>query len=283
VSALWASGSNGSIRPATGAREWVLPTGTTHLAFRLDTEPLRLFAGPGDEHGKTVSCAVIGGPRRSSYLRDVSRPVRSVGAQLRPGAAQTLLGVPAEELRDRHVDAAAVLGAVARELRERLGALESPAAQIAVLEGWLLARVAQAPAPDPLIAWALRQLDSADEVAAIVRLSGFSHRHFASTFRRHVGFSPKSYQGMLRFAAVVAHLHRRPRLSLVDVAGEAGFADQPHFARIFKQIAGFSPGTYRRLAADEPFHVPVKFVQDTRRGESYRGRSNSKGGTDENP
>ncbi|PYQ60569.1 MAG: AraC family transcriptional regulator, partial [Acidobacteria bacterium] len=33
--------------------------------------------------------------------------------------------------------------------------------------------------------------------------------------------------------------------SLADIAIEAGFSDQPHFSRAFKQVTGFTPARYR--------------------------------------
>jgi len=36
-----------------------------------------------------------------------------------------------------------------------------------------------------------------------------------------------------------------PEASLADIAIEAGFSDQPHFSRAFKQVTGFTPARYR--------------------------------------
>src|SRR5258708_22570716 len=77
-------------------RELVLPTGAMHVVFRLD-HPLHLFDGLEDRCGRTLDHAIVGGARAAFYVRDVSKPMRSVGAQLRPGAAEVLLGVPASE------------------------------------------------------------------------------------------------------------------------------------------------------------------------------------------
>jgi AraC family transcriptional regulator len=34
---------------------------------------------------------------------------------------------------------------------------------------------------------------------------------------------------------------------LVEVALDAGFADQAHFSRVFKQVTGLTPGEYRKM------------------------------------
>jgi AraC family transcriptional regulator len=40
-----------------------------------------------------------------------------------------------------------------------------------------------------------------------------------------------------------------PHKSLAEVAVETGFADQPHFTRIFSKAVGVSPGAWRRTVA----------------------------------
>src|SRR5258708_12734823 len=74
-------------------RELVLPTGAMHVVFRLD-HPLHLFDSLEDRCGRTLDHAIVGGARAAFYVRDVSKPIRPVGAQLRPGAAEVLFSVP---------------------------------------------------------------------------------------------------------------------------------------------------------------------------------------------
>jgi len=38
----------------------------------------------------------------------------------------------------------------------------------------------------------------------------------------------------------------RTALSMAEVALAAGFSDQSHFARVFRQMVGVSPGRWRR-------------------------------------
>lgn len=70
--------------------------------------------------------------------------------------------------------------------------------------------------------------------------------HLASTFRKHFGQSVGEYMRRLR----VEWAGRRLATSseeLAEIAALAGFADQSHFARLFKRHVGMTPGQYRRL------------------------------------
>jgi AraC-like DNA-binding protein len=40
-----------------------------------------------------------------------------------------------------------------------------------------------------------------------------------------------------------------PRVTLAEIAVEAGFSDQPHFSRVFKQLTGMTPARYRSSLA----------------------------------
>src|SRR5688572_20268742 len=101
VKSIWATESDDLDVRSRSPRERVLPTGTTSVAF-LFGAPLRLFRDDADLDGAVVGHAVVGGPREASYLKDVSRPALSVGAQLQPGAVAAVLGVLANEIAGRH-------------------------------------------------------------------------------------------------------------------------------------------------------------------------------------
>jgi len=70
--------------------------------------------------------------------------------------------------------------------------------------------------------------------------------YFAAAFRRHYGCSTGEYLRRRRLQFARRKL-LDPSLSLVEIAAEAGFADQSHFTRAFKRFAGVTPGHYRTL------------------------------------
>lgn len=251
VSLLWSVDGAGT---AGGDRELVLPTGAAHVVIRLD-HPLRLYAAADAEEGRTVGMAVVGGARSSAYVRDVSRPSRSVGAQLRPGAAGLLLGVPADALAERHTPLDAVWGAFAGELRGRLCAEREPARRLDLFEAALAARLPKVQGIHPDVAYALARFADVDAIGEVVDELGCSHRRFIALFHGAVGLTPKVYCRVRRLQRALPGVGARP---LAEVAIDAGYSDQAHLSREFRALAGVTPREYRARAATSGNHVPLR-------------------------
>jgi AraC-like DNA-binding protein len=252
VRLLWAYDEGPAGEPS---REHVLPTGDMHVVIRLSGGSLRLFTDASDRVGRTAGSALIGGPRSRFYVRQVDGPAHSVGAQLRPGAAEALFDIPAEEFSERHVDLHDVCGQEASSLQARLAEAPQPAARVDCFEAWLMHRVPRIHAMHPAVAQALTELRLHRAIADVARASGYSHKHFISLFRGTVGMAPKLYCRVLRFDHMVERAAAEPAPSLVELALEAGYSDQAHFSREFLTFAGVTPSEYRRCAPSEPRHV----------------------------
>ncbi len=254
VTTLWATRAES---PGTaGARERVLPTGEAHVVFLLGEEPLRLHDGTAGE-SRRVGFAVVGGPRAGAYVKDVSRRGASVGAQLRPGAAAALFGVPASELAGRHSELRDVWGGRAEEAHERLAREADGEARLDLLERILMARLPRVHGLHPAVAQALERFASRGRVCEVVAETGYSHRRFNELFVGSVGLTPKVYCRLRRFQGVLARAAECPAVSWADLSHGAGYADQAHLTREFREFAGLSPGEWRRLAPAAPHHVPT--------------------------
>ncbi len=104
--------------------------------------------------------------------------------------------------------------------------------------GWLIRLV-------ELLHARLQETLSMTELAAEV---GVHPTHLTRTFRDHYGCTPGEYLRKLRIEFAQRKLTSTSK-SLSEIALTAGFADQAHFSRIFKQLTGQTPGAYRRAAA----------------------------------
>jgi len=83
------------------------------------------------------------------------------------------------------------------------------------------------------------ELVTLDQVA---RALGVSKYHLARVFRTSVGLPVQRYHRCLRAEQARLLIDRGSSASQAGVA--AGFFDQSHFSRVFKQTFGVSPGTY---------------------------------------
>lgn len=69
--------------------------------------------------------------------------------------------------------------------------------------------------------------------------------HLTRAFREQHGVTIPAYVRQLRVDAA-RKLLKSSSLSLADIAGMVGFADQSHLTRVFKRLTGVPPGQYRR-------------------------------------
>jgi AraC family transcriptional regulator len=87
-----------------------------------------------------------------------------------------------------------------------------------------------------------------EDLAALARLSVC---HFNVAFRNSIGSSPHQYVIRRRMERAQG-LMLSTDTTLSDIAAECGFADQPHFTRLFRRFVGESPAVWRRTRAN-PF------------------------------
>ena len=227
-----------------------------HLVFRLGGDRLRLFRDAEDTTGRIVGDALVGGARASYYIRESSGALYSVGAQLRPGAAQALFGLPADELADHHTSLGDLWGQTAASIHDRLSETDCSESRLDLLEAILAAKLPAVRGLHPAVAGALQQFSQMSSVQDVVRHSGYSHRTFISLFTRSVGLTPKRYCRVLRFRRALERSSAGPP-ALIDLAGAAGYSDQAHFTREFREFAGMTPSEYRRAAPRFAYHVAV--------------------------
>jgi AraC-like DNA-binding protein len=256
IKTLWASDESISATSAFSDRERVLPTGMMHLAFRLSS-PLNLYDDESDAGKHGMGYAVVGGARSTYYVRDVSEPVSSVAAQLLPGSSQPLFGIPAAEFTERHTSLDDVWGQAASRIREQLLERSSLDERLDVFEATLISRLPRVHGLHPAVAHALDHFNRTADVRKVVKQTGYSHRRFIELFNRAVGLTPKFYCRVLRFQQVIERLAASPGATRVDVALDAGYSDQAHLSREFREFAGITPSEYSKLSPASPNHVPV--------------------------
>jgi transcriptional regulator GlxA family with amidase domain len=82
------------------------------------------------------------------------------------------------------------------------------------------------------------------ELSMLATIADLSLFHFAREFKRSTGVAPHNYLVRKRVERAKDMLARTD-CSLTEIALAAGFSDQSHLARHFRQIVGSTPGEFR--------------------------------------
>ncbi len=231
-----------------------------------------LVAGDGE--------VFVAGPDTSAWLSVTSPGAVLTGVRFIPGRAAAVLGVPADELRDRRVPLGELWGREGELAAERLLAGElSPAQAVA-------ARLPEVPPPDPAVAALIGRLaagatrvaeaaaglaragtdglaaDRTDAAAMLARRVSnpaevaaariedaaaslaVGERRLRRRFVQAVGYGPATYLRVSRFQRAVT---LAPRVAgLAALAAAAGYADQAHLSRDCRALTGLTPRAYFR-------------------------------------
>ncbi|WP_034091371.1 helix-turn-helix transcriptional regulator [Streptacidiphilus albus] len=163
------------------------------------------------------------------------------GLRFAPGTAAAVLGLPAWELRDRRVPLDQLWpGRQVRELAERVSEAEHRGT---ALESLVLPLPA---APDPVGAAVLSGLRRGLRVEQLAQEAALSERQLRRRCLDLFGYGPKTLARVLRLQRALGPA--RTGIPFVQVAADAGYADQAHLAREVRALTGVPLG---RLLAGE--------------------------------
>src|SRR5215218_8481009 len=195
----------------------------------------------------------IVGPLTRPLVEVLAPGTTVVGVRFHPGAAPSVLGLPASELVDLTLETDALWGRSAVALAELIDAASTPEEALAGVQRNIAGRLADAAAPDRLVSEAVRQLMPwrADDVGSLTSTLYISERQLRRRCQAATGFAPKVLHRMLRFQGFLAlaqHAIAQGKVPTHDglalLAAEAGYADQPHLNRECLRLTGMSPRAY---------------------------------------
>ncbi|HET8948275.1 MAG TPA: helix-turn-helix domain-containing protein [Candidatus Polarisedimenticolia bacterium] len=233
---LWRLAGDGRDLPP----ETIVPDGCMEVVLHCGDRFARLDAGGAALQARAF---LVGQMLAPIVVRPGTR-VETWGIRFRPGGAAAFFDAPMPELTGRFVDLADVVGAGGLAGLEPFHAAR-PADRARCLEAWLVARLGGR-AADPLPALAARAIVRARGRVRIDDLSsrlGLGARQLERRFLRGVGIPPRALARLVRFQQVFRLVHARPATAgaWADVACDAGYYDQAHLLRDFRELAGTTP------------------------------------------
>ncbi len=218
------------------------------------------------ENDATLPHAWVGGLSDSYSLVELGDAYASLDIELTPLGAYTVLGRPLHELAGTVVCMEDLFGARGRHLAERLREVSEWNGRFDLIEAFLLERAEEGPKPSPAVAFALVHLRASAgrvRIGSLAAELGCSRRHLAAQFREQVGLPPKTVARLLRFEYVCQGLNGDPA-RWADIAHDAGYCDQSHLNRDFRELAGTTPSDFlsRRIPGGGLVGDEIPFVQD---------------------
>jgi AraC-like DNA-binding protein len=195
---------------------------------------------------------VVVGPWVDPFVVRLAMGTCITGARLHPGRGPSLLGVPASELLNQSIPVAAIQDA---EQSEKIGSIhEQPSAPArrSALAHALYPSVQRAAPFDQAVQASIRWLSHHPHgrIEQLSRWIGISGRQLHRRFLAAVGYSPKTFQSVLRFQRLLKTARETGgHRGLSDLAAVAGYADQAHMTREVRRFADSRPSELLRHAA----------------------------------
>lgn len=187
----------------------------------------------------------IAGPSTSYHDVPIARGLGFVGVRLRPGCAQSVLGLDLSSIAGKVLRGEMAILAV-----PALGGLCATAESFEVLIGRLTAFVerqraanyGRAPTPRALaLLDALHIGGGRLSISDLARIHGIDERTVRRDVSSATGLGPKEFSRVVQFYRAV-RLLRDFGLDPAAAAAEAGYSDQAHMTRAFRKLGGFAPG-----------------------------------------
>ncbi|BCY13268.1 helix-turn-helix domain-containing protein [Actinoplanes sp. L3-i22] len=238
----------------------VPPMPSAHLFINLG-EPARMWDSDPSVPPGVLADGVFMGVWTRRFVFEYPARVRLVGVHFKPWGMAPFVGMPADELRDRWAPVDDVWQRSVERIRDRAGEDAPNAGTLRILEQELRSRLAAAPAHGlELVRYTARRLavaHGAVPIGALTDAAGVSVNHLATLFKSHVGVTPKRVARIYRFARLIHAVDDCRPVDWARLAHRAGYFDQAHLSREFKDFTGHTPTGYldlrRRFPAEPGF------------------------------
>jgi AraC-like DNA-binding protein len=244
---------------------WLRPYVSAYTGYRVEAAPPSVHQGVASAHLTFLFCldgrvemlgnadpakppgtfaAAVGGLHDGPARIAQGAPQTGVQLRLTWRGARALLGVPAGVLAGDTVDLGDLLPGRATTMLDRLASGDDWAERFDLLDAELTRLLRRRHGergvlPEVGYAWdRLAETGGNLRIEELAREVGWSRRYLAERFRTETGLAPKAAARVIRFEGACDRLLAPERPALADVAAEAGYVDQAHLSRDFRDLAG---------------------------------------------
>lgn len=151
-----------------------------------------------------------------------------------------------QALVNEGVPVADVMGSTATSLRDCVMLAPDFKTRVTAAQRWIAGCLDVAPPIDRVarLAAALSRSGGRLSIQALARNAKLSDRQFTRRFATQVGLAPKLFARTVRLNAVFHAKARSPGITWTELVHRAGYADQAHFVRDCRALAGSPPSDF---------------------------------------
>ncbi|GAA0562071.1 helix-turn-helix transcriptional regulator [Chitinophaga japonensis] len=197
---------------------------------------------------QTTSLSCLAGQMQGFKKLSTASDFCLFGIYLFPYAIPAIFGLPAHALSDQTVDIGMLLGREGPELEEKMFAATDHRQRAMIISCFILQRLAKSRETEHPVFASIKQVlfsATALSIPALADACYLSRRQFERKFIHYAGYSPKQFQRIARFNAVIKGLAKWPG-SLTEMAYHCGYYDQSHFIHDFRLFSGYNPKAFFR-------------------------------------
>lgn len=227
------------------------PTGVMYLTFVYGDEMTLQF---GDGSPAPSPRLFVGGQvRRYTPVSRIPGRVGLMGVEFAPTGFHQLFHQDCSTLTDRATPFHELMPMQAADLEDRLTEESDNASGLALLQDFLLERVAGA-LSTPVVDEAINQIDQAGgciNVDTLADRCSVGTRQLHRLFLKTVGIGPKHFAKSMQIKRVLLAIEQVNTGELTVLAQQAGYFDQAHFVHDFQRLIGTNPTDF--LDSRHPF------------------------------
>lgn len=218
--------------------EPIFPDGSPELVFHCGAPFARLAA---DASWQRQPRSFLAGQLTRPIQLQPARAAGVLGVRFHPWGAFPFLGFAQREGADCCIATGDLWGRAGRELEQRVLEAGSTGERVFAIERFLLGLLGQRES-NPAVRAAVSAIFAGSGMVSLdqlTRAGGRGGRQLERLFAREVGVGPKMLARIVRFQRALRVY--REEGAWIFAAIEAGYCDQPHLVRDFRQFAGAPP------------------------------------------
>ncbi|MDJ0645731.1 MAG: helix-turn-helix domain-containing protein [Flavobacteriaceae bacterium] len=223
-------------------REKIIPDGYPELIFHYGDHYRTNINGRWQDQALNL----IAGQIKNHFFLENTGESKIFGIKFQPWGLNKLFGIEMSELTDKVIEVPDDILEVVHKIKKTGTSSLSFANKVDEIENWFTEYISYVNLKSPKgqkAAELIIENHGKTDIKLIRNEIGISERTLERYFKSKIGLSPKYYSRIIRFAHIF-RLAQSDKIDWLDITFLAGFYDQSHFIKNFKEFTGEDPSKY---------------------------------------